>query len=92
MTNPSKQPAPCGAWTSPISAAVVAAGAVPLSQPLLDGADIYWLAGRASEGGRTTLLRQRGGELRELTPPPFNVRTRVHEYGGGAYAVGAGGA
>jgi dipeptidyl aminopeptidase/acylaminoacyl peptidase len=93
MNNPtSKQPAQCGTWTSPISAAVVAAGAVPLSQPMTDGGDIYWLAGRASEGGRTTLLRRRGDQVRELTPTPFNVRTRVHEYGGGAYTVGAGSA
>jgi dipeptidyl aminopeptidase/acylaminoacyl peptidase len=79
-----KQAAPCGAWASPISAAVVAAGSTPLSGVLLDGADLYWLAGRASEGGRTTLLRQRGSEVQELTPAPFNARTRVHEYGGGA--------
>jgi dipeptidyl aminopeptidase/acylaminoacyl peptidase len=79
-----KQAAPCGAWASPISAAVVAAGSTPLSGLLLDGADLYWLAGRASEGGRTTLLRQRGSEVQELTPAPFNARTRVHEYGGGA--------
>jgi dipeptidyl aminopeptidase/acylaminoacyl peptidase len=63
---------------------VVAAGSTPLSGVVLDGADLYWLAGRASEGGRTTLLRQRGGSVCELTPAPFNVRTRVHEYGGGA--------
>jgi dipeptidyl aminopeptidase/acylaminoacyl peptidase len=86
-----KQAAPCGAWASPITAAVVAAGSTPLSGLLLDGADLYWLAGRASEGGRTTLLRQRGGKVDELTPAPFNVRTRVHEYGGGA-ALAAGGA
>jgi dipeptidyl aminopeptidase/acylaminoacyl peptidase len=79
-----KQAAPCGAWASPITAALVAAGSTPLSGVMLDGADLYWLAGRASEGGRTTLLRQRGGEVSELTPAPFNVRTRVHEYGGGA--------
>jgi dipeptidyl aminopeptidase/acylaminoacyl peptidase len=79
-----KQAAPCGAWASPITAAVVAAGSTPLSGVLLDGADLYWLAGRASEGGRTTLLRQRGSEVQELTPAPFNARTRVHEYGGGA--------
>jgi len=82
--------APYGAWTSPITAAVVAAGATPLSGVTLDGDDVYWLAGRASEGGRTTLLRQRGGTVAELTPAPFNVRTRVHEYGGGALlAAGA---
>jgi dipeptidyl aminopeptidase/acylaminoacyl peptidase len=91
MTAPStKHSAPYGVWTSPISAGVVAAGASPLSQPQLDGADVYWLAGRASEGGRNTLLRQRGGEVTEMTPAPFNVRTRVHEYGGGACLVADG--
>jgi dipeptidyl aminopeptidase/acylaminoacyl peptidase len=83
----SKQSAVCGAWPSPISAAIVAAGAAPLSQVMLDGADACWLAGRASEGGRTTLLRQRGADVAEMTPAPFNVRTRVHEYGGGACLV-----
>ena len=86
----SKQGAVCGAWPSPISASVVAAGASPLSQVALDGADAYWLAGRASEGGRTTLLRQRGQDVVEMTPAPFNVRTRVHEYGGGALLVADG--
>jgi dipeptidyl aminopeptidase/acylaminoacyl peptidase len=83
----SKQAAPCGAWASPITAAVVAAGATPLSQVLLDGGEVYWLAGRANEGGRNTLLRRRGDAIQELTPAPFNVRTRVHEYGGGATLV-----
>jgi dipeptidyl aminopeptidase/acylaminoacyl peptidase len=93
MTDPtSKQSAPCGTWTSPISAALVAAGAAPLAQPMIDGTDIWWLAGRASEGGRMTLLCRRGEQVRELTPAPFNVRTRVHEYGGGAYCVEGGSA
>ncbi|WP_374582614.1 prolyl oligopeptidase family serine peptidase [Pseudoduganella sp.] len=83
--------APYGAWPSPISAGVVAAGATPLSSVMLDGADIYWLAGRAAEGGRTTLMRKRAAApAGELTPQPFNVRNRVHEYGGGAYAVADG--
>jgi len=91
MTEPNRpQAAPSGTWTSPISAAVVAAGAMPLSQLALDGRDVLWLAGRASEAGRTTLLRQRAGAMAELTPAPFNVRSRVHEYGGGAYAVDGG--
>ena len=79
-----------GAWPSPISAAIVAAGATPLTQLAIggeQGSDICWLAGRASEAGRNTLLRQRGARVDELTPAPFNVRTRVHEYGGGAYVV-----
>jgi dipeptidyl aminopeptidase/acylaminoacyl peptidase len=85
-----KQAAQCGAWTSPITASLVAAGSTPLSGVLLDGADLYWLAGRASEGGRTTLLRRRGDATDELTPAPFNVRSRVHEYGGGAVLVADG--
>lgn len=82
--------APYGAWPSPISAGMVAAGATPLSSVVLDGADIYWLAGRAAEAGRTTLMRRRADVAREVTPLPFNVRNRVHEYGGGAYAVADG--
>lgn len=85
--NDVKKPAVYGTWPSPITAAVVAEGAVPLSQVMVQGEDIYWLAGRAAEAGRNTLLRRRGAEVRELTPAPFNVRTRVHEYGGGAYHV-----
>jgi len=83
--------APFGAWPSPISAEMVAAGATPLSSVALDGMDIYWLAGRAAEAGRTTLVRRAGTQAAaELTPMPFNVRNRVHEYGGGAYAVADG--
>ena len=54
----------------------------------LDGDDIYWLEGRPQEGGRYALVRWRPDRsTREVTPPEFNVRTRVHEYGGGAYTV-----
>lgn len=81
-----RQQAPCGAWTSPITAAVVAAGATPLASLVLDGASLYWLEGRASEAGRSTLV----GTAGELTPAPFNVRSKVHEYGGGAYTVADG--
>ncbi|MBB3222164.1 dipeptidyl aminopeptidase/acylaminoacyl peptidase [Massilia umbonata] len=81
------QTASFGTWPSPIGAAMVAAGATPLSSIAVHGNDILWLAGRASEGGRNTLLRRRAGRVDELTPLPLNVRSRVHEYGGGAYAV-----
>ena len=90
MTSASPITAPYGAWPSTISAARVAAGATPLSTLMLggaDGSDIFWLAGRAAEAGRNTLLRHHGVTTGEMTPAPFNVRSRVHEYGGGAYAV-----
>ncbi len=82
--------APYGTWTSTITAERVAAGATPMSGLQVggaDGNDIFWLAGRAAESGRNALLRHHGAETQELTPAPFNVRTRVHEYGGGAYLV-----
>jgi dipeptidyl aminopeptidase/acylaminoacyl peptidase len=90
MTTTPTITAPYGAWPSTISAARVAAGATPLSSLMLggaDGSDIFWLAGRAAEAGRNTLLRHHGAIIDELTPAPFNVRSRVHEYGGGAYTV-----
>lgn len=90
MTSEAQTIADYGTWPSTIDAARVAAGATPLSSLMLggaDGGDIFWLAGRAAEAGRNTLLRHRGAVTGELTPAPFNVRSRVHEYGGGAYAV-----
>jgi dipeptidyl aminopeptidase/acylaminoacyl peptidase len=54
---------------------------------IVDG-DVYWLEGKPLEGGRVTVVRYaRDGSRQELTPAPFYVRTRVHEYGGGAYLV-----
>ena len=82
------QAAPYGGWRSPISAADIASSAVPLSAPELVGRDVYWLEGKPLEGGRTVVVRLHAdGSRQELTPAPLNVRTRVHEYGGGAYLV-----
>lgn len=63
------------------------AGVVSLSGLSTDGHHLYWLEGRPEEGGRTTLMVLIDDVARELTPAPFNVRSRVHEYGGGAYVV-----
>ena len=62
-----------------------------LGEPWLDGDDLYWLEGRPAEGGRRVLVRREpDGAIAELTPAPVNVRTRVHEYGGGSYTVAGG--
>lgn len=83
--------APYGAWPSPLTAARVTAGALRLDHIQLDGDDVYWVEGRASEGGRYVIVRRApNGDLADVTPPPFNVRTRVHEYGGAAYTVDRG--
>ena len=77
--------APYGSWPSPISAELITAGVTGLGA-LTGMADaLFWLESRPEEGGRNTLIMWRDGKRTELTPPPFNVRTRVHEYGGGAY-------
>ncbi|MEO8681081.1 MAG: prolyl oligopeptidase family serine peptidase [Vicinamibacterales bacterium] len=83
--------APYGTWTSPLTAARATSGALRLDQIQLDGDAVYWLEGRASEGGRNVIVR-RGpdGTMTDVTPPAFNVRSRVHEYGGAAYTVHAG--
>jgi len=80
--------APYGAWVSPVSIELVTEAAIGLSGLSVDGQDLYWLEARPSENGRTVLCRRRAdGEIEDLTPPPFNVGSRVHEYGGGAYAM-----
>jgi dipeptidyl aminopeptidase/acylaminoacyl peptidase len=80
--------APFGTWDSPISADLVARAGTRLSAAMLDGATAYWLEGRAAEGGRVVLMKaEPGGEPFDVTPAGFNVRTMVHEYGGGAFTV-----
>ena len=82
---------PYGTWPSPISAESVATQGVRLGSVAVDGDEIYWLERRPNEGGRSVLVRRRAdGHHEELTPQGFNVRTRVHEYGGGAYVVAGG--
>jgi dipeptidyl aminopeptidase/acylaminoacyl peptidase len=77
-----------GTWRSPITAEAITAGEVGLADPLLDHGNAYWLEARPQEAGRTVLVRRTpAGVRQDLTPAPFNVRTRVHEYGGGAYTV-----
>jgi dipeptidyl aminopeptidase/acylaminoacyl peptidase len=80
-----------GAWRSPITAARVAVASGGLGALAVDDDAIYWLEGRPAEGGRSVLVRWRpDGGATDLTPPPWNVRTRVHEYGGGSFAVAGG--
>ena len=77
-----------GTWKSPITAEIVAGQAVALSEIMLDGADLYWSELRPSEGGRKVIVRRDpDGKTADITPPPFNARTRVHEYGGGDFIV-----
>ena len=77
-----------GFWKSPITADLVAGKSIRIGEPTLDGGEVYWLEGRPAEGGRMALVcRGRDGNVRDLLQAPSSVRTGVHEYGGGAYAV-----
>lgn len=80
--------APYGSWSSPISSDLIVEGVVGLKGTALDGADAYWLESRPGEGGRSVIVhRPPDGHARDVTPQPFNTRTRVHEYGGGDFTV-----
>ena len=82
---------PCGSWPSPFAARAIAGGRLRLAEPRIDRGAVYWLEGRPDEGGRQALMcSARDSDPREITPTSANVRSRVHEYGGGAYLVSGG--
>ena len=82
---------PYGSWRSPITSDSIVSSSIRLGAVRLDGPDVYWSELRPTEGGRQLIVRygpeDELGSVTDLTPAPFNVRTRVHEYGGGAYLV-----
>lgn len=79
-----------GTWKSPISSDLIVAGTIGLGQIKLDEKTIYWSESRPTEGGRNVIIQHsENGQNIDVTPAPFNARTRVHEYGGGSFiAVG----
>jgi dipeptidyl aminopeptidase/acylaminoacyl peptidase len=77
---------PYGTWASPVTAATVAEGRGGIGALTIDGGTIWWLESRPTEGGRSVLMRGAPfSEPVEVLPDRCNVRTTVHEYGGGAY-------
>lgn len=88
---PDKQTAPYGSWKSPITSDLIVADSIGIGEIHIDGDDIYWTEMRPSEGGRNVIVKRTpDGNTEDMTPHDFNVRTRVHEYGGGAYTVSDG--
>jgi dipeptidyl aminopeptidase/acylaminoacyl peptidase len=80
--------APYGSWHSPISVELVSGTSISIGEPWAGPDEAYWLEGRPTQAGRRTLLRHGAdGATRELTPEPFRVGNRVHEYGGGSYVA-----
>src|SRR5689334_1626636 len=88
QTRPARTVAPYGSWASPIGIERLTDGAVFLAEPRAAGGVRWWLEGRPEEKGRQVLVRRDpDGTTTRLTPEGFNARSRVHEYGGGAYLV-----
>lgn len=80
-----------GTWKSPITSAMIHSGTIGLAQIVLEGENIYWIEMRPEEGGRHVIVnRLRNEQMIDLIPRNFNARTRVHEYGGGAFTVADG--
>ena len=80
-----------GSWPSPITARSLVAGAVALGEVMVDGADIWWAEARPDEGGRTVVVRRTpDGAVVDAVPEGVDVRSGVHEYGGGAWCVAGG--
>ena len=83
--------APYGSWKSPITADLIVGGSIGLGGTIADGGDLYWSELRPAEEGRIVVVRRdAAGAIADVTPDGFNARTRVHEYGGGAYVASQG--
>ncbi|MGY1772190.1 prolyl oligopeptidase family serine peptidase [Blastococcus sp. SYSU D00813] len=86
---------PYGGWPTPVTSALVVRAAARLGEVVVDGsspdAAVWWSESRPQEAGRSAPVRRSpDGTVADVLPPPWNARTRVHEYGGGAWTVADG--
>jgi dipeptidyl aminopeptidase/acylaminoacyl peptidase len=86
----SPKTAPYGSWKSPITSELIVAHSIGLSEVRLESDHIYWVEARPQEQGRHVVVRAADAGAVDVVPSPFNARTRVHEYGGGAWTVAEG--
>ena len=78
-----------GFWSSAISAEMVAQNSEACSQLKVHKNTVYYCEQRAAEKGRVTILScDNQGLISECLPKEYSARSRVHEYGGGDFAVG----
>jgi hypothetical protein len=75
-----------GLWPSPIDAEQVARQATAYDAVHTSGEAVYWLETRPSQDGRAVVVRWTDDSgAADAVPARFDVGSRVHEYGGGAY-------
>ncbi len=83
--------APYGTWESPVTAKRAATDGRRIDDLAVVGEFVCWVERRPEEAGRNVLVcRRPDGRTQDLTPTGFDVRSRVHEYGGGAFCLFAG--
>ena len=81
---------PFGSWKSPITGKAITTSVVGLSELKTNQQSIFWLESRPQDNGRNVPVRFLQGGKQDLITDEFSARSRVHEYGGGAYCIGAG--
>lgn len=81
---------PYGTWPSPVGAADLTRSALRLAAGITDNGVHYWAQGDPTQGGRVSLWAQTPGAAAVELTPEHQVRTGIHEYGGGAWTVAAG--
>ncbi len=81
---------PFGTWRSALQAGQLAAGSVRLGHLQVAGGAVWWSESRPADGGRSAVVRcaLADGTPEDISPPGFDARSRVHEYGGAAFVVG----
>ena len=86
------QVAPFGSWKSPITSDLIVSQTIGVGSVVINNENIYWLEKRPQEQGRNIIVgcfNQSGSKniTQDITPFPFSVRSKIHEYGGGAFTV-----
>lgn len=77
-----------GEWKSPITSSLIATSAIGLAETYREGNVLYWTEMRPNEGGRQAIvMRDENRNVEDVIAAPFSARSRVHEYGGGAFTV-----
>ncbi|GAA5524500.1 hypothetical protein Maes01_01057 [Microbulbifer aestuariivivens] len=88
MSDSAVNKVPYGSWKSAISADLLVAGSVRLSEATVADGNFYWLESRPQEKGRSVLVQcTPAGDRRDVIPAPLSVRSKAHEYGGASYLV-----
>ena len=86
MTNRNDTPK-YGTWPSKITAQLIVSDSISIDEPLVCSNSLYYIERRPQENGRCVIVEITNGISRDLLPPPYSARSRVHEYGGGCFCI-----